>query len=223
MVGIWACIFLIIPILNTVIDRLLASYPLVINGININKASVIIAPIIEESFKFIGYFIVFLVDFNKIFGLGYNSKKEFINDNIGILFIISVGAFGLQEGMSHNMGYSIVYLWAFWILNSLVHITYSAYPFLFGRKYNNSFLLFLPIGMLLHSVHNFIIDHLWDNKWVTFAMVVIFLMPLIYLERNNLVGIFRKCNPKKVKITLIIISIVIFIYIFLSLLMAFKL
>lgn len=221
MVGIWISIFLIIPILNTVIDKFLTPYSLIINDININKASVIIAPIVEEILKFMSYFIIFLVDFNKIFDLGYNSKKEFINDNIGIIFILSVGAFGLQEGMSHNTSYPIVYLWAFWILNSLIHITYSAYPFLFGKKYNNSFLFFLPIGMLLHSVHNFIIDHLWDNKWVTFSMVVIFLLPLVFLERSNIVGIFRKGNPKKVKVVLAIISIVIFIYIFLSLFFAF--
>lgn len=225
MLALWAAIFLFVPAINTLLKNLFSDVNLYVDKIRIDNLGVIVAPVVEESFKMLAYSVIFLADFNKIFNLGYKSKKEFINNNIGIIFLLSVGLFGLQEGISHNLGYSAIYLWAFWILNTLIHITYSVYPFIFGRKYKNYFICFLPIAILLHSVHNFLIIHAWDNKWITFGMVTIFLLPLIFLERKKILMLFRKLkkiNQNRIKFYLIVLSIIFYLYIFLSLFLAFR-
>ena len=61
------------------------------------------------------------------------------------------------------------------------------------------FILFLPIGMLLHSVHYFIIGHIWNNKWVTFTMVTALLLPIIFMERKNLYKIYERVAFTKLK------------------------
>ena len=43
---------------------------------------VFIAPIIEEIFKFLGYYNIFFIDYNKYLKLQIKSKKEFIEKNI---------------------------------------------------------------------------------------------------------------------------------------------
>lgn len=189
--GIWFSLILFTLAINTYLNIFLSNSPLVVNNVTIDKLAVIVAPIVEECVKLAGYGIIFLVDFNKIFRLGFNSKKEFIDCNLAIVFFAWVGIFGLQEGIEHNAGSPFLCLWAFLILNALVHITYSIYPFISGRKYGNLFVFFLPVAILLHSVHNFIIVTLWDNKWVTFAMVIIFLLPLVYVMRNDIFNFFK--------------------------------
>lgn len=205
---------------NTLLDKYWY-ISLVLDSVSINKTSVIVAPIVEEIIKFAGYGVILFVDFNVMFKLGYNSKKEFIEHNIPIFFILSAGIFGLQEGIEHNAGFCIYCLWGFVFLNALIHITYSIYPYIFGRKYANRFIYFLPIAMLLHSVHNFMIDTVWDNKWVTFVMVTIFLLPLVILERKSLVNLIKGKNERRKRIFLTSIFVIIYVYIFLCCLLAF--
>jgi hypothetical protein len=79
--------------------------------------------------------------------------------------------------------------------------------------------------MLLHSVHNFVIGVFWNNKWVTFSMVILFLLPIMILKRKRICQIILKIfnckNARKMKITLTSLFILIYIYIFLCCLLAF--
>lgn len=221
-------LFIFAGYINIGFNNLLSNFNIVISGITIPKLSVIIAPIVEEIIKLVGYGILFLFSVKLISILGYKSKKDFLNNNLIVAFIISAGVFGFIEGAEHNPGVSFYYFYGFVFLNTLIHITYSIYPFIFGRKYGNCFICFLPIAILLHSVHNFMIDVVWNNKWVTFAVVTIFLAPLLVLERKNLFSPVEKFMlPRKIKdkrkanVILSLAFILIHIYIFLCCLLAF--
>jgi hypothetical protein len=185
-------LFFIAGYLNSYYDDLFSRYLIVVRYLKIPLLSVVIAPVIEEIFKFLGYIFIYIIGVKLITGLNYNSKKEFRNDYLIIAFLISAGGFGFLEGFVHNKAFGLICLVSFVSLNMMVHITYSIYPYIFGRRYNNWFFLFLPIGMLLHSVHNFAIENVLDNKWVTFTMVTAFLLPIILVERKNLYRIIER-------------------------------
>lgn len=208
--------------LNIGINELFEHYSISINGLNIPKLSVLIAPIVEECIKLTGYGIIFFFNFNRYFKLEHTSKKDFVNDNLTVAFLISAGGFGFFEGVMHNAGFGISCFIAFIFLNTLIHVTYSIYPYILGRRYKNWFICFLPIGILLHAIHNFFIDVIWDNKWITFTMTLIFLVPIIILEREKFYQLFLKINPvekyknsRKATIILTILLVILFIYIFL--------
>jgi RsiW-degrading membrane proteinase PrsW (M82 family) len=185
-------LFLFVGSLNSYFDNLLSRYLILIKFLKIPFLSVVIAPITEEIIKFLGYAIIYITGIRLITALDYNSKKEFRNDYLIVAFLISTGCFGFFEGVSHNRGFGLICLVPFVSLNMMAHITYSIYPYILGRRYNNWFILFLPIGMLLHSVHNFVIDNILDNKWVTFTMVTAFLLPIIGMENKNLYKIIER-------------------------------
>lgn len=185
-------LFFIAGYLNSYFDNVLSRYLILIKYLKIPFLSVVIAPITEETFKFLGYIFIYIISIKLITGLNYTSKKEFRNDYLVIAFLISAGGFGFFEGIVHNKDFGLLCLIPFVSLNMMVHITYSIYPFIFGRRYNNWFFLFLPIGMLLHSVHNFVIENVLDNKWVTFTIVTAFLLPIIFAERKNLYKIIER-------------------------------
>jgi len=208
-------------VINTGFNNLLSNYSFVINEITIPKVGVLIAPIVEESIKLFGYVILFLFSLNFISKLDYNSKKDFLNENLAVAFLISAGGFGFLEGISHNLGFNKLCFIAFIFLNTLIHITYSIYPFILGRRYNNWFVVFLPIAILLHATHNFILEVFWNNKWVTFAMTLIFLVPLLILIRKDIRNVIGVLLPKINKNILLGIFIIIYIYIFLCCLLAF--
>jgi hypothetical protein len=103
----------------------------------------------------------------------------------------------------------------------MIHITFSIYPYLLGRKYKNLFIIFLPVGMLIHSFHNFVIMYIWDNKWVTFTMVTALLLPIIFMERKNFYKILERFafntlkSPKKANRNIILLFVLLYCYIFL--------
>lgn len=168
-------VFSIAAILNGAFNDLTSKYSIIIRGLDIPRLGVIIAPIVEEVIKFLGYAIIFLFPLKISKSLGYKNKSEFVSDYLPIAFLFSVGLFGVYEGVYKNINFSSFCILSFVILQSLTHITYSIYPLILGRKYNNWFVCFLPIAILLHAVHNFMIEVVRDNKWVTFTMVTIFL------------------------------------------------
>ncbi len=215
-------LWIIAGVVNTGFDTIFSNYSIVIDSLSVPKISVMIAPIVEECIKFAGYGILFLFSLKLISKLEYASKEDFFNDNFVIAFLISTGGFGFVEGFSHNLGFGTICFIAFISLNTFIHITFSIYPFILGRKYRNWFVCFLPIAMLLHAVHNFMIDVVWNNKWVTFSMVTIFFIPILFLERKNLYRLLDKLelskkveNPRKANITLMLLFLLIYIYIFL--------
>ena len=215
-------LFLIAAVLNSGLDALFSQYSLVlINGTIIPRASVEIAPVVEEIIKLLGYSILFFIPLSSINKLEYHSKKEFLDKMLFPAFLISAGVFGFFEGFIHNLGFNKVCFIAFFSLNTLIHITYSIYPFILGRKYRNRFYVFLPIAMLLHATHNFILNMIWDNKWVTFAMVTIFLVPLVFLERNNLAETAKRLLPIITERVILVAFVIIYVYIFLCCLLAF--
>lgn len=223
-----SCIlFIIAGNLNYHFDNLFSKYIIIVKDIAIPKTSVMIAPIVEETIKFVGYVVLLFFNLKIISKLGYASKRKFLNDYLSVAFLISAGGFGLFEGAIHNAGFNRLCFIAFISLNMLVHITYSIYPFLLGRKYHNWFICFLPIGILLHAFHNFLIDLVWDNKWVTVLMVTVFLLPILLLERKNWYKIFEKFynvkveDFKKANRIFYLIFVVVFVYIFLCCLFAF--
>lgn len=190
LVFIWCgfLFFLTGMVLNPSLTKFLSRHMLFIENISIDEdeiMSIVVAPIVEEIIKFVGYGVIFLTP--PYFWRWYNSKGDFINEHIMPVFLISAGLFGFMEGSSHNptkLGF--ILFWMYVILNSCIHITYSIYPFILGRCYGNWFAIFLPIAMLLHATHNFILDFLWDNKWVTFAMFSIFLVPFLIITRKDI-------------------------------------
>ena len=171
--------FLLTGHLNSDLNNMFSNYRIVFQSLKLPIFGVVIAPITEEIVKFVGYSIIFLFGMRFITKLNYSSKKKFRNDYLIIAFLISAGSFGFYEGVIHNSASGVMCFISFISLNTMVHITYSIYPYLLGRRYNNLFFLFLPIGMLLHSFHNLIIENVWDNKWVTFIMVTSLLLPII--------------------------------------------
>ena len=216
------CLLMVGVIINNYFNGIFSNYCIVIQSLRIPFLGVVIAPIDEELIKCIGYCSIYLVGIRVITAIGYNSKKEFRNDYLSIWFLASAGGFGFLEGMNNNFGFGSLCFIAFISLNTLAHITYSIYPYLLGRRYNNMFVLFLPIGMLLHSVHNFVIDNIWDNKWVTFTMVTALLLPIIFMERTKLYNIVERLlfinfdTPQKTNLVLYLLFISLYIYIFLS-------
>jgi hypothetical protein len=223
-------VYLLAGPLNFVFDNLTSQLNNLFSDLNIPKTSVLIAPIVEESLKMFGYSILFLLPVKFSKRLGYDSKAQFIKEYILTAFLLSAGIFGIFEGLGKNILFCPACIPSFIILQSLVHITYSIYPFILGIKYRNCFVCFLPIAIILHAVHNFIIGVYYDNKWVTFSMVMIFLMPFIILERKQISSFCNKniksfCNFLKKtcfkKHILLIISILVLIYIFLCCLLAF--
>ena len=207
--------------LNSYFNGILSPYRIVIQDLKIPFLGVVIAPINEELVKFIGYMAVYVFGKRLINALGYKTKKKFIDDYLLIAFIISAGGFGLFEGIGHNLGWGSLCFIAFISLNAFIHMTFSIYPYILGRKYHNQFLLFLPLGMLLHSVHNFIIDFIWDNKWVTFMMITILFLPIVFFERKNFYlimerAVFEKiANPGRSNLILSILFISLYVFIFL--------
>jgi len=186
---------------------------------------IFIAPIVEELFKFFGYYLIILFGNHMYKYLNYNSKKEFVDDNILWAFVIIVSLFGGMEGFSHNIRFGLYYLPAFVILNILAHFTYSVYPYVFGREHNNKFFYFLPIAIILHTIHNFIISYIWDNKFVTLTIVTAFLIPILIWKRDALIKHIIKYisfkNPHRAKIFLTTVFIIIYFYIILSCIFAF--
>ena len=220
-------LFIITGYLNFHLDKLFSNYKIVINHLTIPKSSVIIAPIIEEIIKFVGYGILLLFNLKILSKLEYASKRKFLNKYLIIAFLISAGGFGLFEGVIHNVGFNRLCFIAFISLNTLIHITYSIYPFILGRKYRNWFICFLPIAMLLHAFHNFLIGIVWDNKWVTVIMVTIFLLPILVLKHKHWHTIIEKIysikfkNHKRANRFLYLIFFIIYVYIFFCCLLAF--
>jgi hypothetical protein len=214
-------IFFLTGYMNLYFDNILSRYLIVIKYMKIPFLAVVIAPITEEIVKFLGYIFIYIISIKLVTGLNYSSKKEFRNDYLIIAFLISAGGFGFFEGIEHNQGFGFACLVPFVSLNMMVHITYSIYPFMFGRRYNNWFFLFLPIGMLLHSVHNFVIENVLDNKWVTFTMVTAFLLPIFFVERKNLYKIIERFlfikfkNSKKVNRIITSLFTILYLCIFL--------
>lgn len=200
---------------NTGLGNLFSNYSIVINNVDIDKVAVIIAPIVEECIKLLGYGIIFLIDFNKLFHLEYKSKKDFIDDNLVYVFLISIGTFGILEGIVHNRDYYIFCVLAFVCMNTLAHLTDSVYPFILGRKHRNRFIVFLPIAIMLHSLHNLVITTVWNHKFVTLFMITVFLLPLLILKRNTFFNLFKINNTGKIKIILTLVFILIYLYIFL--------
>jgi len=216
-------IFYLAGLINSGLKYLLSDFSLISNEIKIDMFGVIIAPIVEETLKFLGYSIIFLYAFNDKFRLGYWDKFEFADDYLGIAFVFSVGIFGFSEGIAKNIVFNPLCLVSFVLLNIFIHITYSIYPFILGRSYNNQFLFFLPIAILLHSVHNFILTSLWNNKWVTFTMVTIFLLPVLFVIRTKVLSFINKYSPFKINNSqIVIIFSVIYLSIFLCCLLAFN-
>ena len=214
-------LFFLTGYMNLYFDNILSRYLIVIKYMKIPFLAVVIAPITEEIVKFLGYIFIYIISIKLVTGLNYSSKKEFRNDYLIIAFLISAGGFGFFEGIEHNQGFGLMCLVPFVSLNMMVHITYSIYPFMFGRRYNNWFFLFLPIGMLLHSVHNFVIENVLDNKWVTLTMVTAFLLPIIFVERKNLYKIIERFlfikfkNSKKANRIIISLFAILYLCIFL--------
>jgi len=219
--------FLLGASLNTFFDNILSNQRIVIQSLRIPFGSVVIAPINEEIVKFLGYAAIYIFGLKFINSLGYKSKKKFRDDYLLIAFLISAGGFGFYEGLHKNVQFGLWCLYGFIVLNMLIHVTYSIYPYILGRKYNNWFFLFLPIGMLLHSVHNFIITNVLDDKWVTFTMVTFLLLPIVFLERKKFYKIIERIffdkfkNPKKANLLLSIFFILFFIYIVLCIILRF--
>jgi hypothetical protein len=211
-----SCIlFLLASITNSTLNDLLSNYTIIIKGNSIPKLEIIIAPIVEECIKLFGYAVLLLLPLKARSWMDENQKNRFIENNIVIAFIISAGGFGFFEGFAHNLGFNTVCFIAFVSLNVLIHMTYSIYPFVLGRKYRNSFFAFLPIAILLHAIHNFILRMVWDNKWVSFMMVTFLLIPLLFLERDNIANIAKRLFSRIQKWILSIVFVVIYIYIFL--------
>ena len=214
-------LFFLTGYMNSYFDNILSRYLILIKYLKIPFLGVVITPITEEIVKFLGYIFIYIISIKLITGLNYNTKKEFRNDYLIIAFLISAGGFGFFEGIVHNQGFGLICFIPFVSLNVIVHITYSIYPYMFGRKYNNWFFLFLPIGMILHSVHNFVIENILDNKWVTFTMVTAFLLPIIFVERKNLFKIIERFifnefkDPKKTNRIIIVLFTILYCYIFL--------
>ena len=214
-------LFYLTGYINLYLDNILSRYLIVIKYLKIPFLAVVIAPITEEIVKFLGYIFIYIIGIKLVNGLNYNSKKEFRNDYLIIAFLISAGWFGFFEGIVHNQGFGLMCLVPFISLNMMAHITYSIYPFMLGRRYNNWFILFLPLGMLLHSVHNFVIENVLDNKWVTFTMVSAFLLPIIFVERKNLFKIIERFlfikfkNSKKANRIIISLFTILYLCIFL--------
>jgi len=223
-------VFYIAAMINTIINDLTSQHIVVVSGLEIPKLGVLIAPVVEECLKMFGYAIIFLLPRSYSQKLGYNSKSEFINNYIVIAFLFSVGLFGVLEGMGKNIFFCPICFLSFVFLQSLIHITYSLYPFILGRRYRNWFVCFLPIAILLHAIHNFIIEVFYDNKWVTFAMVMIFLVPFILLEWKNISSFCKKHitamfnflkKSRFKKHILLLLFILMLVYIFLCCLLAF--
>jgi hypothetical protein len=214
--------------LNTFFVNMLSDQRIVIQSLRIPFGSVVIAPINEEIVKFLGYATIYIFGLRFLNSLGYKSKKKFRDDYLLIAFLISAGGFGFYEGLYKNIQFGLWCLCSFTVLNMLIHVTYSIYPYILGRKYNNCFFLFLPIGMLLHSIHNFIITNVLDDKWVTFTMVTFLLLPIVVLERKKFYKIIERIffdkikNSKKANLILSIIFILFLIYIFLCILLRFS-
>jgi len=78
-------------LINTAFNNLLSNFSPIVNNITIPKLGVIIAPIVEESIKLTGYTILFLFSIKFISKFEYRSKKEFINDNLAVAFLIAAG------------------------------------------------------------------------------------------------------------------------------------
>lgn len=221
-------LFILTRHLNLFITKLFfEEYKVSINNIYMGEdeiMSIFTAPIVEEIVKFIGYGIIFFIPSH--FWRWYSSKEEFINDHIIPTFLISIGLFGFMEGISHNSPkYGFIFFWMYVLLNICIHMTYSIYPFILGRYSGNWFIVFLPIAMLLHAVHNFILNFFWDNKWVTFTMFNIFFVPLMIVKRNDIYWkityLGRKYIPKisiteRVKIAIYLFSIFLYVLMFLS-------
>jgi hypothetical protein len=204
---------------NTYVNDIYSSYRIVIQELRVPLLGVVIAPIVEEFVKFLGYAFIFIFGIRIVKKLGYSSKKMFRNDYLIIGFLFSAGGFGLFEGLSKNTQFGIWCFYSFVALNMLIHITFSIYPYLLGRRYNNWFILFLPIGMVLHSVHNYIIGNIWDNKWVTLIMITFLLLPIIVLERKNFYKIIERLffnkldRPKRANFILSILFVLLYVYI----------
>jgi drug/metabolite transporter superfamily protein YnfA len=222
----WSIIlFVLAAIVNTGLDSVSSSYVFVMkNGTIIPRLSVVIAPVIEELVKWFGYALLLVFPLRFVLKLGYPTKNEFIDEWVFVAFLLIVGGFGFFEGLSNNssMIFRCVPCYiAFVLLNALIHLTYSVYPFVFGRKYRNWFVVFLPIAIMLHAVHNFIIDTVWDNKWVTFTMVTMLLLPLLVLERKQVWRLMNCTEKQKRKHVLVGLGLLGYSYIFFCCLFAF--
>lgn len=188
-------LFFSVGLINSGLDMIFSKYSLIISNTTVDKLGLIIAPIIEETFKLIGYSMIFLIDFNKRFVLRYRRRPDYLRDNLLVAFLLSAGGFGLLEGLFHNSVINFPFCFAsFIILNMLIHITYSIYPIVLSKKYHRNFIMFLPVAISLHSVHNFIIRYIWDNKWITFSMVTIFMLPLLFVYKKNLFDFIKRFN-----------------------------
>jgi hypothetical protein len=215
-------VFLSAGLINRGLDTLFSGFSLVLNGIEVHRTAVIIAPIVEETMKFLGYGILFLYAFNDNLRLGYWDKFDFIDDYLPIAFVLSAGGFGLWEGLLKNLRFNPFCLISFILLNMFIHLTYAIYPLILGRCHRNQFIFFLPIAMLLHSVHNFILSTLWDNKWVTFIMVTIFLFPVLFILRDKVVSFITKYAPYRITTGhIMFVLFLIYVYMFLCCLLAF--
>jgi hypothetical protein len=214
-------LLLLASFLNENLGKLLSDYSIVMSGVSVPNVAVLIAPIVEECIKLFGYSVLFLLPLEFRSWMGENHKDAFINNNIAIAFIISAGGFGFFEGFLHNAGFNRLCFISFISLNVFAHMTYSIYPFVLGRRYRNRFFVFLPIAMLIHAVHNFILKMAWDNKWVTFAIVMVFLVPLLILERKNMVELANRLFPEISWKYILVAFIILFVYIFLCCMLAF--
>ena len=214
-----ALMFIFGAFFNTYFKEVFSNYQIVIQQLRVPLLEVVNAPIDEEIVKFLGYAFIYIFGIGFIRRIGYASKKKLRNDYLVIGFLISAGGFGLFEGVINNAGFGYWCLIGFIGLNTLIHITFSIYPFILGRKYGNLFFLFLPIAMVLHSVHNFIIGNVWDNKWVTLTMVTFLLLPIIIMERSHFYKIIERllfikfAKPKRVNFILSISFGLLYLYI----------
>ena len=195
-----------------------SGYHLVVKEASFNSdvlGSIFVAPVIEEVMKMSVYLILFLGSY-RFFKDKYESKDVFIKRHLVFFFLLSTFMFGFMEGIINNANavkFGMVSFYSYVLLNIYIHTTYSFYPFILGKKFRYCFICFLPIGILLHGVHNLIIKVFWDDKWVTFLFVTFLLFPFIILERKNIVNLFgkymRRLESHKQKAYLIYLTIIV--------------
>jgi hypothetical protein len=140
------------------------------------------------------YLILFLGSY-RFFKDIYKTRDKFIQKHLVFFFLLSTFMFGFVEGFINNsyaVKFGLVAFYSYILLNIFIHTTYSFYPFILGKKFKNCFMCFLPIGILLHAVHNLIIKVFWNNKWVTFIGVTFLFYPFLILESKNIVYLFGK-------------------------------
>jgi hypothetical protein len=199
-----------------------SGYHLVVKEASFNSdvlGSIFVAPIVEETLKMSVYLILFLGSY-RFFKDKYESRDLFINRHLVFFFLLSTFMFGFMEGIINNANavkFGMVSFYSYVLLNIYIHTTYSFYPFILGKNFRYCFVCFLPIGILLHAVHNLVINVFWDDKWLTFIFVTFLLFPFIILERKNIVNFFGRymnCFKTVKQKVIFIYSILIISYIF---------